>query len=124
MTLLLQKMDALDAKQEACCTAANSKGISTEQNTSLTSASLDQNVPNPPVNHATRIGYNVPKGAGKAEMIITDNFGKKLKTINLSVMGKGFMNVDTGGLAPGTYSYTLIVDGKMIDTKQMVVGGN
>ena len=125
MNMLLQKVNAMDARQEACCNMTQqTKVVDNEHSVALTSASLDQNVPNPPVNHATRIGYNVPKGAGKAEMIITDNFGKKLKTINLSVMGKGFMNVDTGGLAPGTYSYTLIVDGKMIDTKQMVVGSN
>lgn len=127
VTALVQKFDALDSRQQACCTAASlvpSKTTATEQTTSLSSASLDQNIPNPPVNHATRIGYNIPKGASKAEMIITDNYGKQLKAINLSVMGKGNMNVDTRGLAPGTYSYTLLVDGKMIDTKQMVVAGN
>ena len=122
MTALLKRVDGLQATQEACCNMP--KQINTEVTTSLNSASLDQNIPNPPANHATKIGYNVPKGATKAEMIITDNFGKKLKTINLSVMGKGQMNIDTRGLAPGTYSYTLMVDGKMIDTKQMMVGTN
>ena len=122
MTALMKKVDALQTTQEACCNIP--KQVNAEVATSLSSASLDQNIPNPPANHATKIGYNVPKGATKAEMIITDNFGKKLKTINLSVMGKGQMNIDTRGLAPGTYSYTLLVDGKMIDTKQMMVGTN
>ena len=81
MINLLNRVNTLDATQQACCTAAQqTKVVANEQPVALTSASLDQNVPNPPVNHATRIGYNVPKGAGKAEMIITDNYGKKLKT--------------------------------------------
>ncbi len=123
MALLLQKIDAIDARQEACCTAANSKNMAAaEQSTSLSSASLEQNVPNPPANNATHIGYNIPKGTGKAQLIIADNYGRKIKEVNLSIMGKGTVNVDTKGLAPGTYAYTLLVDGKMIDTKQMVVG--
>ncbi|MBC7388119.1 MAG: tail fiber domain-containing protein, partial [Opitutaceae bacterium] len=57
-----------------------------------------------------------------AELIITDVYGKKLKQINLANTGRGVLNVDTNGLAAGTYSYTLLVDGKMVETKQMVVG--
>ena len=57
-------------------------------------------------------------------MIITDVYGKKLKQISLNTKGKGTLNVDTSGLAAGTYSYTLFVDGKIIETKKMVVAGN
>ena len=86
-------------------------------------ASLAQNVPNPPVNNATRIGYNVPNGSTKAELIITDVYGKKMKQITLSNTGKGVLNVDTNGMVAGTYTYTLMVDGKMKETKKMVVAG-
>lgn len=123
MKMVLSRLDALQTTQEACCNMAP-KTIVSEQPISLTTASLDQNIPNPPVNHATKIGYNIPKGARKSEIVITDNYGKKLKAISLNVTGKGSMNIDTRGLTPGTYSYTLFVDGKMIDTKQMVVGSN
>ena len=57
-------------------------------------------------------------------MIITDVYGKKLKQITLTNKGKGNLNVDTSGLAAGTYSYTLFVDGKVIETRKMVVAGN
>ena len=57
-------------------------------------------------------------------MIITDVYGKKVKQINLNNSGKGTVNINTTGLAAGTYSYTLFVDGKMIETKKMVVAGN
>ena len=123
MKIVLSRLNSLQSNQEACCNMI-AKTVVTEQPVSLTTASLEQNIPNPPSNHATKIGYNVPKGTTKAEMVIIDNFGKTLKTINLSVSGKGQMNIDTRGLTPGTYSYTLLVDGKMIDTKQMVVGTN
>ena len=54
-------------------------------------------------------------------MIITDNSGKKVKLITLNNSGKASLNVDTAGLSAGTYSYTLIVDGKVSETKKMVV---
>ncbi len=112
------------AKLEAMMTAGKSIADGKLQNVELSSASLEQNVPNPPVGNATRITYNIPKAAIKAELILTDVYGKKLKQITLTNKGKGNVNVDTSGLAAGTYSYTLLVDGKVIETKKMVVTGN
>lgn len=93
-------------------------------NVKLSTATLEQNVPNPPVNNMTRIGYNIPKGVVKAELIISDNFGKKVKQVTLNNSGKGLLNVDTSGLAAGTYSYTMVVDGKVGETKKMLVAGH
>ena len=90
-------------------------------NVQLSSAALEQNVPNPPLNNMTRINYSVPKSAVKAELIITDNMGKKVKQVTLNNGGRGSLNIDTSGLVAGTYSYTLYVDAKMIETKKMVV---
>ncbi len=92
-----------------------------QQEVSFETASLDQNVPNPPAGSMTRINYNIPNGATKAELIILDNAGRKIKTISLNTFGKGVLNVNTKGLASGTYTYTMYVDGKMVDTKKMVV---
>ncbi len=93
----------------------------TSQNVELTSASLEQNVPNPPVNNSTKISYNLPNSSTKAEIVITDVYGKKMKEIALNSVGKGILNVNTAGLAAGTYSYTLFVNGKATETKKMVV---
>ena len=92
-----------------------------QQEVSFETASVDQNIPNPPAGNFTKINYNIPNGAAKAELVITDNAGRKIKTINLNTFGKGVLNVDTKGLASGTYTYSMYVDGKMIDTKKMVV---
>jgi hypothetical protein len=44
-----------------------------------------------------------------------------MKQINLTGSGKGRVNVDASMLIPGTYNYSLIVDGRVIDSKQMVI---
>ena len=44
-----------------------------------------------------------------------------LKEVTLSANGKGSVNVDASTLASGAYQYSLYVDGKLIDTKQMIL---
>ncbi len=92
-----------------------------QQDVNFETAYLEQNIPNPPAGNFTKINYNILTGATRAEMVIVDNAGRKIKTISLNTFGKGVLNVDTKGLATGTYSYSMMVDGKVIDTKQMVV---
>ena len=75
----------------------------------------------PAVNNFTKINYEIPNGVSKAEMLITDQLGRTIKQIALNTFGKGTLNVDTKGLSYGTYNYTLLADGKMVDTKKMVV---
>lgn len=89
------------------------------ESVSLTSASLEQNMPNPFTN-TTTIHYNLPQKFATAQIIITDNSGKTIKQLNVSA-GKGIVNVDATALSSGTYNYSLVVDGKMISTKQMVL---
>jgi hypothetical protein len=86
----------------------------------LTSASLFQNVPNP-FNQTTTIGYNLTQKFSNAQIVITDKNGKTLKTVNISGSGKGSLNVDAAMLASGAYQYSLIIDGKLIATKQMIL---
>lgn len=85
----------------------------------LTSASLEQNVPNP-LTKNTSIAYTIPAGF-KGVLVITDNNSKTVKQIALNGSGKGVINIDASTLGAGTYSYTLVVDGKTIATKKMVV---
>ena len=87
----------------------------------MSGASLDQNVPNP-FNGSTVIGYSLPKGASSAQMQITDETGRVLAFIPLSTVsgGKKTLTADVSGYAAGTYAYTLIVDGKVVSTKQMI----
>jgi hypothetical protein len=88
--------------------------------TTLSDASLEQNTPNP-FSNTTSVRYNLPQKFTKAQMIITDKNGKTIKQINISSAGKGLMNIDATALLSGTYNYSLVVDGKVIGTKQMVI---
>jgi hypothetical protein len=53
--------------------------------------------------------------------MITDKSGKTIKLLNVSGSGKGNLNVDATVLAPGAYNYSLLVDRKLIGTKQMIL---
>jgi trimeric autotransporter adhesin len=86
---------------------------------SVTSASLQQNVPNP-YNHSTSIAYNLPEQFSSAQIMVTDISGKVLKVISVSGKGKGVLNLDASSLSSGTYNYSLVIDGKLIDTKKMI----
>lgn len=80
--------------------------------------SLGQNTPNPAGN-ATRIQYTIPSNTTTAQLLLTDNVGRTVKTIQLT--SSGFINLNTSGLSSGTYNYSLIIDGKIVETKNMVV---
>jgi len=97
----------------------NAQGAGTNQVINITNASLQQNVPNP-FNHSTTINYTLPQTYSSAKIIVADKSGKILKEVNVSAKGKGSIQVDLSTLASGAYQYSLYVDGKLIDTKQMV----
>ena len=95
-------------------------GLNATINTSLTNASLEQNIPNPFPN-STMIDYTLPQKFSKATILVADRSGKTIKQVNLTGTGKGRVNVDASSSLPGTYNYSLIVDGRVIDSKQMVI---
>jgi hypothetical protein len=88
--------------------------------TKIANASLAQNVPNPFTN-ATTIRYTLPSKFTSAQTIITEKNGKQLKQLNISDKGNGTLHVDASTLSSGTYNYSLVIDRKIINTKQMVV---
>jgi hypothetical protein len=92
--------------------------IVSQSSTAISSASLQQNIPNP-FDHTTTINYILPQTYSSAKIIVTDKSGKTLKELNINAKGKGSLNIDTSTLASGAYQYSLIVDGRLIDTKQM-----
>src|SRR6185295_6458773 len=73
----------------------------------ISSASLQQNIPNPFL-HSTTIGYTLPQKFTNAQIVITDKNGNTLKAINISGTGKGSLNVNASTLAAGAYQYSLL----------------
>jgi len=90
------------------------------QDISLTRASLEQNIPNP-FNHTTTINYTLPKQFTNGQILITDQNGNVFKRTNVSGTGKGTLNIDAGAFSSGMYTYSLVVDGHVIDSKKMVL---
>jgi hypothetical protein len=88
-------------------------------NAQLSSALLQQNIPNP-FNHTTIINYTLPQTYSSAKIVVVDKSGKVLKEVNVSGSGKGNLKLDASTLVSGAYSYSLYIDRKLIDTKQML----
>lgn len=88
---------------------------------SVSSAYLEQNAPNPPKGNNTRIGYFIPENASQSVLVLFDASGKKLKEVRLAQTGHGFITLATHSLDQGTYSYSLLVDGRVADTKKLVI---
>jgi hypothetical protein len=81
---------------------------------------LSQNNPNP-AKGTTRIGYSVPSGANRAQLLLTDKLGRLVKTIPVAPAAAGTAVLNTSLLSSGVYNYSLVVDGKTVETKKMVV---
>ena len=80
-------------------------------------ASLGQSTPNPAKGTA-RISYQIPSSS-RAQLLLTDNGGKTIKAISLTQVG--YVDVNTASLSSGIYNYTLVVDGKVVETKKLAV---
>ncbi len=83
-------------------------------------ASIEQNNPNP-FNQATQIRYTVPKNYNDAKIIVTNMEGKSVLNYSVKGSGRGTVTINASELAAGTYTYSLNVDGKTVDTKTMVL---
>ena len=80
---------------------------------------LEQNVPNPFADNTT-INYFIPDNVKEAKIIFFDNTGRLIKEVVIEGNGQGVLNVFAPDLSNGTYSYSIIDDDKVIDTKRMV----
>ncbi len=80
---------------------------------------LNQNVPNPFAEQTT-ITYFLTDDVKKAQMFFYDNKGTILKTVDINEKGEGQINVFAADLSSGNYTYTLVADGKVMDTKKMI----
>ncbi len=113
-----QQIDALKSKSSNLKNAQ----IATEPKPTIESsvAFLSQNTPNP-FNQTSKIDYYLPDEMRNAVLYIYNMKGLQIKTIPIQTKGNGNITINSSELSPGMYIYTLIADGKEIDTKRMIL---
>jgi len=87
----------------------------------LKEGKLMQNVPNPFTNQTT-IYFSLSE-QNSVLLKVYDYTGKEIKSINLQVKEKGIQKteLDMSGFPSGIYFYSLFINGKLTDTKKMMV---
>lgn len=124
---LQNQINQIANNMETCCNANHAmQAIGTTNNYSINvdlkdgqSIVLEQNVPNPFAEQTT-ISYFLPDDVIKAQILFYNAQGKLIQSTELTQKGKGQLNVFASDLTNGIYTYTLVVDGKIIETKKMV----
>lgn len=118
------KIKMLTTQINQCCGNTKLKSaeiISGDQSSSLhEAATLSQNSPNP-FNQNTTIGYYLPSNIVNATIYIYNMQGLQIKSIPISTRGNESIIISGNELTPGMYIYSLITDGKEIDTKRMIL---
>jgi hypothetical protein len=118
------QIEAKDAKiaelEERLARLEANKPSGVGTSNTLTGAVLYQNTPNP-FDSYTDIRYVLPRNYTAAKVLVFDMNGRQLRDIALQGTGEGSVQLSSGELAAGMYLYSLIIDGKEIDTKRMIL---
>jgi hypothetical protein len=116
------KFSAMENAMISCCASyepSSNNKILKEINNSEP-AKLEQNAPNP-FSEKTIIKFYIPQSTVKALIKIYALDGSELKAITIAEKGFGQTEISGKTLSAGTYTYMLIADGKVVDTKQMIL---
>ena len=120
----LAEQDARIAELEKAALPQAQRAKAAAQNTNgqdiVTEALLLQNTPNP-FSEATVIGYTLPGDVAEAAIYVYDMQGTQLQKHELAQRGEGTLTISGGTLRAGMYLYSLIADGRVIDTKRMIL---
>ena len=123
--VLVESIKELEERVEAlennCCNENLKFGI-IDQNHEIKEAKLYQNAPNP-FNNQTLIQFEVPISVNKAQLHLCNMTGTLLRTINIDQRELGSVSISANEFIAGMYLYSLVCDGKIVDTKQMMLLG-
>ena len=81
---------------------------------------MSQNEPNP-FTHETVVNYTMPQSVANAFMAVYDLTGKQVASFPITEKGKASITITSEKLAAGIYIYSVVADGKVIDSKRMIV---
>ena len=113
--------EEVDELKEAAASSQSRKAPTNINTTSIDSAqgSVSQNTPNPFTGLST-LRVSVPDDATDAYLDILTGNGQSVKRIPVD-NGQSEVSLSSYEFAPGTYLYTLVVNGKAVDTKRMII---
>jgi len=124
------KINDLELQLAACCNSlnenpelkmgTNESNTSSEDSKSPKTARLYQNTPNP-FTTKTQIKCYIPDNVKTAQLNIYNMQGTQLKKYPISRTGEIDVEISAYELTAGMYLYALIVDGKEIDVKRMIL---
>ena len=117
---LKERLTKIEAMLNTSTNVAVSDEKTSKTEITLSSAKLEQNVPNP-FNTGTIVKYFIPSNARSSVISITKENGEPIKTVNISSKGAGQITINTATLSAGSYNYSLIIDGVVIDSRKMIL---
>lgn len=115
--LLIQAVQNLSAEVEEL---KNTDVARMPQKSTIEQATLYQNTPNP-FSIDTRIDYILPSTTRNATLYIYNMNGLQVAEYPVITFGNGSIVISAGALDAGMYLYTLIADGQVVDTKEMIL---
>lgn len=110
----LRKENQAIRKNLSNCCSSSELGVSSND------AYLLQNAPNP-FQESSEIHFFIPEGLENVQLEIRNVKGETLKSFDLEQRDLGKLDINGQNLESGTYIYTLVVDGKVIDSKVMIL---
>lgn len=113
------KIEVLEGGNAAKKAATRATGIK-ETGGNVTLLSLGQNKPNP-FGTTTSIEVSIPNEVQKAFIYVYDLQGKKVDQVDITARGKQTIQLNAAALTDGMYLYSLIADGKVIETRRMII---
>jgi trimeric autotransporter adhesin len=115
---LLREVSELKKGQSNNAEASMTTGI--KDGSLISNSSLEQNIPNPFTNE-TVINYNLSKEINSASLFVYDLSGKQIASFPIKEKGTASMTITSEKLAAGMYIYSIVADGKLVDSKRMIV---
>lgn len=117
-SVIANQQQQIDELKQMIQDNGNSSGFANpKQSSENNSAYLLQNAPNP-FTQNTNIRCYIPSNIQQAKLVVYNMNGQLLKSFDLS-KGMNTVTITAGTLSSGQYIYSLLADGKKIDSKNM-----
>ena len=124
--ILVQAINKLSAKIEeleggSTANKKQTRAASTSgMGDNLVMLSLGQNKPNP-FGTITSIDMSIPDDVQKAFIYVYNLQGQKVDQVDITARGKQTIRLNEAKLCDGMYLYSLVADGRVVETRRMIV---